>query len=104
MDKIDGEKVQRKTKTVRTKFVIPLCCFGANSQLDAEFNLTTNESTEESSDTPLTCGSCETQTKQGKEESTAAAPQAASNNGTEYGANTATVTNEKTSGELTGSI
>jgi hypothetical protein len=80
MDQIDGEKVQRKTKTVRTKFSIPLCCFGANSQFDAEFNLTTNESTVESNEAPPACGGgdgCEAQAQQCKEEPPAAAATAA---------------------------
>jgi hypothetical protein len=85
MDMIDGEnKVQRKTKTVRTKFSIPLCCFGANSQFDAEFNLTTNESTVENSDAAQTCSVCnddtdkvDAQAKQRKEELAASAGEAA---------------------------
>ncbi len=85
MDQIDGEnKVQRKTKTVRTKFSIPLCCFGANSKFDAEFNLTTNESSVENSDAAQTCSVCnvdtgeaDAQTKQCKAELEATAGEVA---------------------------
>jgi hypothetical protein len=83
MDQLDGDsKLQRKTKSIHTKFSIPLCCFGANSQFDAEFNLTTNESTEENVDAAQTCadaGGVEAKSKQCKGAELTATTEAAAN-------------------------
>lgn len=40
-DQVDGQ--QQRTKTVRAKFSIPLCCWGAGSSIDAEVNIKSSE-------------------------------------------------------------
>jgi hypothetical protein len=39
-DQVDG---QHRTKAVRARFSIPLCCWGAGSSIDAEVNINSSE-------------------------------------------------------------
>ena len=48
-DAIDGKKTQR-TRSIRSKFIIPLCCFGAGSELNAELNINTSDTVTETGD------------------------------------------------------
>jgi hypothetical protein len=99
MDQMDGEKTQKKTRTVHTKFSIPLCCFGTGSQLDAEFNLTTNETTVET-------GDAETQPKQCEEKPTTANTTAGTSAAPspESAVTTPTTTKKSNTTELGGSV
>ena len=40
-DQVDGQR--QHTRSMRSKFVIPLCCFTAGSELTAELNINTSD-------------------------------------------------------------
>jgi hypothetical protein len=40
-DQVDGQR--QRTRSIRTKFTIPLCCFGAGSELTAEVNINSSD-------------------------------------------------------------
>ena len=45
-DQVDGQR--QRTRSIRSKFVIPLCCFAAGSELTAELNINTSDTQTES--------------------------------------------------------
>jgi hypothetical protein len=43
MDQPDGIQEHQRTRNIRAKFTLPLCCFGTGSQIDAELTINSNE-------------------------------------------------------------